>query len=138
METRLVAIYTRLLDCLPSGFRDEFSVEMKQVFARRMGEAGSRGRGVMLQVFVEELLTLPRLWLLAYQREMKHFLASLVIFAFIFGVWIIFASLVATSGILPAWGGAGWVGRRWSIDNGPIRRIGIRRPASWENDGPFF
>jgi hypothetical protein len=96
VETRLVAIYTRLLVCLPSGFRDEFSEEMEQVFARRIWEAGSRGRGVMLRVFVEELLTLPRLLLLVYQRDMKQFLASLVIFAFILGVWVIFAFVVVT------------------------------------------
>jgi hypothetical protein len=58
VETRLVAPYTRLLVCLPAGFRDEFSEEMEQVLAHRMQDAGSCGRGVMLRDFVEQLLPL--------------------------------------------------------------------------------
>ena len=133
LEARLVAIYKRLLAGLPAGFRDEFSDEMEQVFARRMREVGSCGSGMMLQVFVEELLTLPRLWLLAHQHEMKQFFATLVIFVLIFGIWIIFAFVVATLasylpreelvvlvgggvstlGLFVAFGIAAWLVGRW-------------------------
>lgn len=54
---------------LPAGFRDEFAGEMELVFARRILEVGLCGRKSLLRQFVLELLALPGLYLLTYQRH---------------------------------------------------------------------
>jgi len=71
VETRLVDLYSRLLDWLPPGFRDEFAEEMAQVLAARVREAGHRGRRALLWAFLGELFVLPALWLYACQRERR-------------------------------------------------------------------
>ena len=71
MQELLVRFYAWLLYRLPAGFRDEFAGEMEQVFARRILEVELRGRWSLLRQFVLELLALPGLWLLAYQRQRR-------------------------------------------------------------------
>jgi hypothetical protein len=71
VEKRLVGLYRPLLAYLPNDFKDQFAEEMETVFARRIQEVGSRGRRAMFRLFIGELLALPGLWSLAYQRERR-------------------------------------------------------------------
>ena len=68
---RCATLYTRLLGYLPAGFRDEFGVEMEQVFAQRAQNAKKRGRWAIARAFLDELVVYPGLWLLAYRRERR-------------------------------------------------------------------
>lgn len=68
MLKRWVDCYSRLLACLPQDFQDEFAEEMGQVFASRLGEARRGGRWAAFCTWIDELLALPGLWLLARQR----------------------------------------------------------------------
>ena len=69
MEAQLVRLYLRLLSWLPPGFRDEFTEEMGQVAAARMGEAGRRGGRALSWAFMDEVRALPQLLLYAHRRE---------------------------------------------------------------------
>jgi hypothetical protein len=95
VEACLVTIYIRLLVCLPFGFRDEFQDDMKQVFILRMQEARSQGLSALLWTFAGELLALLKLCLFTNQQSLSQFLTCLVVFAALFGIWILFAFVVA-------------------------------------------
>ena len=71
MEKRLVGWYIKMLVYLPQNFKDQFAEEMETVFIGLIREVGFRGRRAMIRLFLGELLALPRLWSLAYQRERR-------------------------------------------------------------------
>lgn len=62
----LLRAYQLVLQLYPPRFRDEFGVEMGEVFAQRLVETRQQGQLALLRLFLDELLGLPKALLLAY------------------------------------------------------------------------
>ena len=65
-------LYAALLSLFPRRFRDEFSLEMQEVFAQVLAEAQTVGERAMWAVTLREIFDLPRLALREHWRERKQ------------------------------------------------------------------
>jgi hypothetical protein len=68
----LIHIYHQLLRLYPADFRDEFGLEMEEVFAAAVEEAGEMGMLAVGSVCAKEIVTYPSSLLAAYAKSWRN------------------------------------------------------------------